>query len=101
MIKCVHNAFNATKISFWNEMWTLSRALGVDADLVAKTVAMSAEASYNPLYGIRGGMPYDGCLAKDTEGLHGVGEAAGAAVPLLRAVISVNAALSASVQPTL
>ncbi|HEY8201359.1 MAG TPA: hypothetical protein VII47_08395, partial [Actinomycetota bacterium] len=90
-VKCSHNAFNATKISFWNEMWRLSRHLGLDADAIAATVARSAEGSYNLEYGIRGGLPYGGvCLPKDTQGLLGFAGAEGVEMPLLRAVIEVN-----------
>ena len=28
MIKCTHNVFNATKISFWNEVWMVCEGLG-------------------------------------------------------------------------
>jgi UDPglucose 6-dehydrogenase len=91
LVKCSHNAFNATKISFWNEMWRLSRHLGLDADAIAATVARSAEGSYNLEYGIRGGLPYGGvCLPKDTQGLLGFAGAEGVEMPLLRAVIEVN-----------
>jgi UDPglucose 6-dehydrogenase len=91
LVKCSHNVFNATKISFWNEIWLLSQHLGLDADAIAATVARSAEGSYNPEYGIRGGLPYGGvCLPKDTEGLLGFAGTEGVDMPLLRAVIEVN-----------
>ncbi|OLB82641.1 MAG: hypothetical protein AUI14_00345 [Actinobacteria bacterium 13_2_20CM_2_71_6] len=76
MIKCAHNIFNAAKISYWNEMWQVCQKLGINHDDVATTVARSAEASYNPLYGIRGGAPYGGvCLPKDTNGFLGFASA--------------------------
>ncbi|GAA4467275.1 UDP-glucose/GDP-mannose dehydrogenase family protein [Phytohabitans houttuyneae] len=91
MIKCAHNIFNATKISFWNEMWQVCRTIGVDHDEVATTVARSAEASYNPQYGIRGGSPYGGvCLPKDTNGFLGFAEQLDIEMPLLSAVVDVN-----------
>ncbi|MEW2558645.1 MULTISPECIES: nucleotide sugar dehydrogenase [Streptomyces] len=91
LIKCAHNIYNATKISFWNEMWRVSRELGLDLDPIARTVARSAEGSINPLYGIRGGAPYGGvCLPKDTQGFLGVAESVGLDMPLLRAVVEVN-----------
>jgi UDPglucose 6-dehydrogenase len=90
-IKVAHNAFNATKISFWNEMWLVCQTLEIDANDVANTVAQSAEGSTNPLYGIRGGYPFgSGCLPKDVEGLLGFGEAMGVDLPLLRSVKLVN-----------
>jgi UDPglucose 6-dehydrogenase len=96
LVKCAHNIYNATKISFWNEMWLVAQAYGIDADPIASTVAASAEASINPLYGIRGGAPYGGvCLPKDTQGFLGFASKIGVDMPLLRAVVEVNDRLEA------
>jgi UDPglucose 6-dehydrogenase len=90
-VKCAHNVYNAAKISFWNEMWLVARRVGVDADAVSSTVARSAEASINPLYGIRGGAPYGGvCLPKDTNGFLGFAAGVGVDMPLLRAIVETN-----------
>jgi UDPglucose 6-dehydrogenase len=90
-IKCAHNIFNATKISFWNEMWLVAQKLGLDLDPIAATVARSAEGSINPEYGIRGGAPYGGvCLPKDTQGFLGFAATVGVDMPLLSAVVEVN-----------
>ena len=90
-VKCAHNIFNATKISFWNEMWLVAQKLGVDLDPIAATVARSAEGSINPEYGIRGGAPYGGvCLPKDTQGFLGFADAIGVDMPLLSAVVETN-----------
>jgi len=90
-IKCAHNIFNATKISFWNEMWLVAEEIGVDLDPIAATVARSAEGSINPQYGIRGGFPYGGvCLPKDTCGFLGYSTTIGVDMPLLRAVVETN-----------
>ncbi|MHA6629595.1 2-dehydropantoate 2-reductase N-terminal domain-containing protein [Pseudonocardia sichuanensis] len=90
-IKCAHNIFNATKISFWNEMWLVAQKLGVDLDPIAATVARSAEGSINPQYGIRGGAPYGGvCLPKDTCGFLGFADNIGVDMPLLSAVVETN-----------
>jgi UDPglucose 6-dehydrogenase len=98
MIKCAHNIFNATKISFWNEMWLVCQNLGIDHDDVAGTVARSAEGSFNPLYGIRGGAPYGGvCLPKDTNGFLGFAAGRSLEMPLLDAVVRVNDTLAALV----
>jgi len=96
-IKSAHNIFNATKISFWNEMWLVARKMGLDADGIASTVAKSAEGSINPSYGIRGGAPYGGmCLPKDTNGFLGFAETIGVEMPLLSAVVEVNERLVAT-----
>ncbi|WP_433279461.1 hypothetical protein ACQPZA_07160 [Pseudonocardia xinjiangensis] len=90
-VKCAHNIFNATKISFWNEMWLVAREIGLDLDPIAATVAKSAEGSINPQYGIRGGAPYGGaCLPKDTRGFLGYSDAIGVDMPLLQAVVETN-----------
>jgi UDPglucose 6-dehydrogenase len=95
-VKCAHNLYNATKISFWNEMWQVASHADVELDTVAATVAVSAEASFNPEYGVRGGRPYGGaCLPKDTRGFLGFAEDLGVDMPLLRGVISVNEGLEA------
>jgi UDPglucose 6-dehydrogenase len=91
LVKCAHNLYNATKISFWNEIWLVAQRLGVEADPIAAAVARSAEASTNPHYGIRGGAPYGGmCLPKDTCGFLGFAAGIDLEVPLLRAVVEVN-----------
>jgi UDPglucose 6-dehydrogenase len=91
MIKCAHNIFNAAKISFWNEMWQVCQTLGINHDDVATTVARSAEGSFNPQYGIRGGAPYGGvCLPKDTNGFLGFAAGLDVKLPLLSAVVQVN-----------
>lgn len=91
MVKCVHSLFNATKISFWNEIWRVCDRIGIDPDEIAETVAMSAEGSLNPEYGIWGGVPYAGNqLPGDTQGFLGYAEEIGLPMPLLSAVVSVN-----------
>lgn len=98
LVKCSHNIYNATKISFWNEMWLVCRELGIDHDEVASTVANSAEASFNRQYGIRGGAPYGGvCLPKDTQGFLGFAKELDVRMPLLEAVVAVNDSMHALV----
>jgi UDPglucose 6-dehydrogenase len=91
LVKCCHNIYNATKISFWNEMWLISEQLDIPVHDIAATVALSAEASVNTAYGIRGGSPYGGaCLPKDTKGFLGFASDIGVRMPLLSAVVEVN-----------
>lgn len=102
LVKCAHNIFNATKISFWNEFWLVAQHLGLNSDEVAATVALSAEASTNPQYGIRGGAPYGGaCLPKDTAGFLGFATELGVPMPLLSAVIEVNQTMAERVSEEL
>jgi UDPglucose 6-dehydrogenase len=99
MIKCSHNIFNAAKISFWNEMWQVCQALGIDHDDVASTVARSSEGSFRQTYGIRGGAPYGGvCLPKDTQGFLGFARERGVPMPLLHAVVRVNDSMISGVE---
>ena len=91
LIKIVHNCFNASKISFFNEIASIASALGIDADQVAGVVVRSAEAARNPQYGTRGGFAYGGaCLPKDMDGLIGFAQELELEAPLLRAVRQVN-----------
>ncbi len=98
-IKCAHNIFTASKISFWNEMWMVAERIGLNAHEIAETVADSAEGSFNRQYGIRGGAPYGGvCLPKDTNGFLGFAEDLGMEMPMLDAVIRVNELLESATQ---
>ena len=97
LVKCAHNLFNATKISFWNELSLVSQQLGVRLDRVASTVARSAEGSINPGYGIRAGRPFGGaCLPKDANGFLGFAADLGVEMPMLEAVLQVNETIAAS-----
>ena len=92
MHKYVHNLWNATKISYFNEMRMMAEKLGVNADKIFPLVVKSAEASWNPEYGTRNFGPYGGtCLPKDTlafmtwaKNYHKK------PLPLLKSVIKVN-----------
>jgi UDPglucose 6-dehydrogenase len=93
LIKCTSSLFNATKISFWNEIWGVCDQLGIDPDEVADTVAGSAQGSFDPAYGLRGGAPYGGVqLPGDTGGFLGFAAELGIPMPLLSAVVGVNTA---------
>lgn len=92
MMKYVHNIFNASKISFFNEMRMIAEKIGVDADKIFETVIKSAEGSWNHKYGIRNFGPFDGsCLPKDSRAfLSWTNEELNAKMPLLHALIRVN-----------
>lgn len=101
LIKAAHNLYNATKISFWNEIWQVADRIGVDVRDVADTVAVSSEASYNPLYGVRAGAPYGGaCLPKDTKGFLGFAREHGVEMQLLAAVDGVNEDVVSAIEQT-
>ena len=91
LVKVTHNAYNAAKISFFNEMFLIGQALGIDANEVSEIVSLSAEASRNRAYGIRGGAPFEGdCLPKDLDGLIAFAASHGVRTPVLRATREVN-----------
>jgi UDPglucose 6-dehydrogenase len=90
-MKYVHNCFNATKISFSNEMWRLGQKLGIDANLALQLASSSAEGYWNPKYGIRGGVPYRGaCLPKDVKSFLTFAMNINVDMPLLSAVLRIN-----------
>jgi UDPglucose 6-dehydrogenase len=91
MLKYVNNIYNATKISFTNEIWSACRALGIDGDEVMSIVSRSAEGSWNPEYGIKGGYSYGGnCLPKDTLAFLAFGRERGLDLRMLEQVVQVN-----------
>jgi UDPglucose 6-dehydrogenase len=90
-MKLIHNCFNATKISFSNEMWLLGQSIGLDANMALQLAAKTAEGLWNPNYGLIGGQPYGGhCLPKDTQGFERFAQENNANTPILSAVIRVN-----------
>jgi len=65
IIKYVANSFLTTKISFFNEMHTICRSLGLDPYLISEVTALDPRIGN---YGIHGGQPFEGsCLPKDLE----------------------------------
>jgi UDPglucose 6-dehydrogenase len=90
-MKFIHNSFNATKISFSNEMWLLGQTIGLDANIALQLAAKTAEGLWNPNYGLIGGQPYGGhCLPKDTRGFERFAQQNKAHTPVLSATIKVN-----------
>ena len=91
MVKYTHNLFNATKISFTNEIWLACKHLELDGNLVMDIVSQSAEGMWNPKYGTKGGYAYGGrCLPKDTRSFHAFAEENSIDIPMLKATIEVN-----------
>ena len=92
MVKYVHNLFNASKISFFNEMHEVCQKLNIDSQAVNSLVVKSAEGIWNPRYGTAGGRPYGGsCLPKDTRAFRSFArELKLNPMTLLDAVIAVN-----------
>lgn len=92
MMKYVHNLYNATKISFFNEMRIVCKRVGVDPDIVFQSAIKSAEGVWNPEYGIRDFGPFGGaCLPKDTQAFYAWSkEALNVHLPVLKGTIDTN-----------
>jgi UDPglucose 6-dehydrogenase len=94
--KYVNNCFNATKISFANEIWLIGQKLGLDVNSILSISALTAEGYWNPKYGTIGGQPFGGpCLMKDIEGFSNFASQIDIDVPLLQAAVEVNRRMEA------
>lgn len=92
LVKYTHNAWNATRVAFANEIGALGAALGVDARAALAAFAGNATGAIDGRY-LRPGLPWGGaCLGKDVAALRRTAERAGIAAPLLDAVVASNAA---------
>lgn len=91
MQKYVHNLYNATKISFFNEMRYIGKQMGIDTEKVFKYTALSCEGMLSPQYGIKDKGAFSGaCLPKDTKAFLAFSKSKGFHPELLDAVIQVN-----------
>jgi UDPglucose 6-dehydrogenase len=90
--KYVHNLYNATKISFFNEMRQAGEALGIDdVEATFKLTATTAESIWNPYYGMRDFGPFGGaCLPKDTSAWVSYAKERNIPAQMVRAVRRVN-----------
>jgi UDPglucose 6-dehydrogenase len=91
--KYVHNLFNATKISFFNEMRAVARTLDLDPGVAFQCTALSAQGMWDSLYGAHDHGPYSGaCLPKDVGAWLSFTAERGLPAPLVSAVRAVNRA---------
>ncbi len=91
MQKYVHNLFNAFKITFFNEMRTIAKAIKVDSDHMFELTTKSCEGIWNPKYGTRDFGPFSGaCLPKDTQAFLAWAQKKGLEANLLETTIEVN-----------
>ncbi len=92
MIKYTSNLFLAAKISFFNEIYLISRKLGLDSNLIAETAALDPRIGS---YGVIGGKPFGGmCLPKDLAAFINFSLSKGFNPILLKAVSEVNQQIS-------
>ncbi|MBI2012143.1 UDP-glucose/GDP-mannose dehydrogenase family protein [Candidatus Daviesbacteria bacterium] len=93
--KYVHNIFNATKITFFNEMRIICKQLGLNPENIFPLVAKSAEGMWNPNYGIKDLGAFDGaCLPKDIQAFLAWASNLNLKTPLLKETVKINESLS-------
>ncbi len=93
MVKYTSNLFNATKISFFNEIDQACKTLGVKSEEVSRLMPLLTLGLRDDMteWGIYGGRPFKGmCLPKDLEAFISFMQSRGTDLPLLSAVREVN-----------
>lgn len=92
MIKYASNLFLASKISFFNEMYMICKELGVDSNVLGKSVSLDKRIGG---YGVNGGKPFSGmCFPKDLAGFISFAKSKGINPRLLEAVEEINRQIS-------
>jgi nucleotide sugar dehydrogenase len=88
LAKYVANAFLATKISYFNEVHEVCKALGVSSEIVSSIAALDERIGR---YGTIGGRPFKGrCLPKDVEAFLTFARDLDIRLEVLKAAMSVN-----------
>src|SRR3989344_1526763 len=93
--KYVHNLFNSTKITFFNEMREIGKKSDLNTKKIFEITALSSEGMWNEKNGIKDLGPFSGsCLPKDTQAFLKWVHSNGADAHLLKTIIEVNDTLS-------
>ncbi len=88
LAKHVCNAFLATKISYFNEVFKICGKIGVDPEVISLAACLDSRIGK---YGVEGGRPFGGaCLPKDLEAFIGFVKLLGDNPKILEAVAKVN-----------